>query len=251
MKNVFRSAKKSIPLRLTEVLLALRALLFVGGRYTCHCCGWRLRAFTRGGTSFKVRHLGYCPRCNSKARHRRVWLYLEQKTNLLSDRLSLLHVSPKYSLSRRFLAMPNLDYVGVDLYDRPNICVKLDLASTPMRSDIFDAIICVHVLEHIQEDRKAIREIFRLLKPGGWTVISVPIRLDQRTFEDPALTTPEERERAFGETVHVRIYGYDLKERLEESGFEVQLDLGKDVEQETREQYGLRDDENIFYCTKA
>jgi predicted SAM-dependent methyltransferase len=251
MKNVFRSAKKSIPLRLTEVLLALRALLFVGTRYTCPCCGWRLRALTRGGTSFKLRHLGYCPRCNSKARHRRVWLYLEQKTNLFSDRLRLLHVSPKYSLSRRFLAMPNLDYVAVDLYDRPNVCVKLDLTSTPMRSDIFDAIICVHVLEHIQEDGKAIRELFRLLKPGGWTIISVPIRLDQKTLEDPTLTTPEERERAFGETVHVRIYGYDVIERLEECGFQVQLDLGKDVEQQTREKYGLRDDENVFYCTKA
>jgi predicted SAM-dependent methyltransferase len=147
--------------------------------------------------------------------------------------------------------MPNLDYVAVDLYDRPNVCVKLDLTSTPMRSDIFDAIICVHVLEHIQEDRKAIRELFRLLKPGGWTIISVPIRLDQKTLEDPTLTTPEERERAFGETVHVRIYGYDVIERLEECGFQVQLDLGKDVEQQTREKYGLRDDENVFYCTKA
>ncbi len=198
-----------------------------------------------------MRHLGYCPRCNSKARHRRNWLYLEQKTNLFTDHLHLLHVSPKYSLSRRFVTMPNLEYVGVDFDNRPNTSIKLDLSMTPIRSDTFDAIICIHVLEHIQEDSKAIRELFRVLKPGGWAIISVPIRLDQKTFEDPTITTPEERERTFGETQHFRFYGYDLIDRLEECGFQAQLDLGKDVEQKTREKYGLRDDENIFYCTKA
>lgn len=251
MTNIFHCTRKSILRRLIDVLLALRALLFVGTRFTCPCCGWRLRAFTYGGTSFKVRHLGYCPRCNSKARHRRNWLYLEQKTNLFTDHLHLFHVSPKYSLSRRFVTMPNLDYVGVDRNNRPNTSIKLDLSVTPIRSDTFDAIICIHVLEHIQEDRKAIRELFRVLKPGGWAIISVPIRLDQKTIEDPTITTPEERERAFGEKQHFRFYGYDLIERLEECGFQVQLDLGKDVEQQTREKYGLRDDENIFYCTKA
>ncbi len=249
--NLLGDTKKFLIRNSIEVFLAVRALLFVGTRYTCPCCGWRLRAFTHGGTSFKVRHLGYCPRCNSKARHRRIWLFLEQKTNLFLDRLRLFDVSPNYSLSRRFITFPNLEYVGVDCNKRLNTCIKMDLTATPIRSKTFDAILCFHVLEHIKEDRKAIRELFRVLKPGGWAAISAPIRFDQKTFEDPAITTPKERERAFGETVHVRIYGYDMIERLEECGFQVQLDLGKDVEQQTREKYGLRDDENIFYCTKA
>jgi predicted SAM-dependent methyltransferase len=126
----------------------------------------------------------------------------------------------------------------------------MDLVKIPIRVESFDAIICVHVLEHIQEDRQAIRELFRVLQPGGWAVITVPIRLDQKTFEDPRITTPEERERAFGEAQHVRFYGYDLLERLEAVGFQVHLDLGQDVEQQTKEKYGLLDDENIFYCTK-
>jgi SAM-dependent methyltransferase len=251
MINILRHAKKSIPRWLLEVLLTLRALPFVGTRYTCPCCGWRLRAFTHGGGSFRVRHLGYCPRCNAKARHRRIWLYLEQRTNLFSDRLRLLHVSPKYSLSRRFTTMPNLNYVGVDIDDCRNIHAKMDLTAIPIRSDTFDAAICVHVLEEIEQDRKAMRELFRVMKPGGWAMISVPTQLDQKTFEDPTIITPQGRQRAFGETAHVRVYGYDLIERLEEYGFRVQLDLGKDVEQQTKKNYGLRDDENIFYCTKA
>jgi predicted SAM-dependent methyltransferase len=147
--------------------------------------------------------------------------------------------------------MPNLDYFGADLYDCPDARIKMDLVSTPFRSEIFDAIICIHVLEHIEEDREAVRELYRVLKPGGWAVVSVPIRLDQRTYEDPTITLPEERERAFGETAHVRFYGYDLLDRLQECGFRVHLDRGDEVDLQTRMKYGLRDDENIFHCTKA
>jgi len=250
MKKFF-NVKKLKSARMLEALLAFRALLFVGTKYTCPCCGWKLRAFTHGGASLRVRHRGYCPRCNSKARHRRGWLFLEEKTNLFEDHLRLLHVSPKYSLSRRFVEMPNLSYVGVDLYDRQNINTKLDLTTTPFCSNTFDAIICIHVLEHIQKDREAIRELFRVLKPGGWAFISVPIRLDQKTYEDPTIVKPAERKQHFGETSHVRIYGYDLLERLEAYGFQVELDLGENIDQHIMQEYGLLDDENIFYCTKA
>lgn len=146
--------------------------------------------------------------------------------------------------------MANIDYVGVDLNDRPNIGTVADLTATPYASDTFDAIICIHVLEEIEQDRKAIGELFRVLKSGGWAFITVPVRLDRETFEDSTIVDPKERERAFGEKAHVRIYGYDLMERLEEGGFRVQLDLGGEIEYETREKYGLREDENIFFCTK-
>ena len=146
--------------------------------------------------------------------------------------------------------MPNLDYLGVDQVDFPNVKIKMDLVSTPFRSEIFDAIICIHVLEHIEEDREALRELYRVLKPGGWAVVSVPIRLDQKTYEDPMIVLPEERNRAFGETAHVRFYGYDLMDRLQECGFQVQLDRGDEVDLRTRMKYGLRDDESIFHCVK-
>ena len=251
MKKIYQYVWKSRFRILVEVILTIRGILFVGSRYTCPCCGWRLRGFTYGGISFRARHLGYCPRCHAKARHRRIWLYLEQKTNLFSAPLRLLHVSPEYSFSRRLVKMPNLDYFGVDQNVFPNVRIYMDLVSTPFRAEVFDAIICIHVLEHIEDDRRALRELYRVLKPGGWAVVSVPIRLDQKTFEDPTITLPEERERAFGETAHVRFYGYDLMDRLREQGFRVHLDRGDEVDLPTRMKYGLRDDESIFFCTKA
>lgn len=246
----FRSIVKSAEAQSIEGLLFLRALIFIGRKYICPCCGWNLRAFTHGGESMKPRPLGYCPRCNSKARHRRWWLFLQENTNLFTARLRLFQVSPNYCFSRRFRRLPNLDYVGGDLYHHRNIRLRMDLPATPLSSESFDAVLCIHVLEHIQDDREAMRELYRILKPGGWAGISTPIHLDQLTYEDPTITTPEERKRAFGETVHVRYYGYDLASRLEETGFQVKFYPGKDVDLQSQQKYGLRDDENIFFCTK-
>ncbi len=236
--------------RAIEAFLALRAVFYIGKKYTCPCCGWKLRAFTHGGYSLRVRPLGYCPRCNSKARHRRWWLFLQQHTNLFTQQLKLFQVSPNYCLSRRFRALENLNYVAGDLHHHRNILLNMALPHTPIQSQTFDAVLCIHVLEHISEDRNAIRELYRILKPGGWAGISVPIHLDRPTFEDPTITSPADRERLFGETVHVRYYGYDLLDRLLEAGFKVEMFPGTEVDPSDKLRYGLRQDEHIFYCMK-
>jgi SAM-dependent methyltransferase len=146
--------------------------------------------------------------------------------------------------------MRNLRFVGGDLFDRPHIRLRMDLLATPLRPNVFDAVICVHVLEEILDDRKAMQELFRVIKPGGWALISVPTQMDQETYEDPTITAPRERRRAFGEDAHVRIYGYDLVGRLEACGFDVQVDLASDIDPASKQKYGLRDDENIFFCRK-
>lgn len=231
-------------------MLFLRALLFLGTRYKCPCCGWRLRTFTRGGTSLKPRELGYCPRCNSKARHRSLWLFLGQKTNLFEAPLRLLHVSPKYALSRRLVRLTALDYLGTDLNERLNICCRSDVTAIPLFSDSVDAIICIHVLEEVRMDTTAMQELFRVLKPGGWAVISVPIRLDRETFEDPRFTTPLQRKRAFGEEAHLRIYGRDFADRLNDCGFVAKLSRASDQHESVHSRFGLRKDEHLFYCLK-
>lgn len=255
MINIPTTSSKKLKLFFLDKLMAGRALLFIGRKYICPCCGWHLRAFTWGGTSLKHRPCGYCPRCNSKARQRRLWLFLEENTNLFEDHIHFLHISPNYCFSRRFTKMSNLEYVHGEYRDRlyENLrpqSPKIDLTYMPFESDSFDAIICQHVLEHIRHDDEVMSELFRVLKPGGWAAVSSPIRWDQKTFEDPSITDPDEREKAFGEKVHVRFYGCDLGDRLETAGFKVHVDFGKDINQITREKFGLLEDEDIFYCTK-
>lgn len=232
------------------MLLALRALPFRGRHFTCPCCDWSLRAFTHGGASLRVREAGYCPRCNSKARHRRNWLYLREHTDLFTADLRLLHISPKYSLARRLSTMPNLRYVAGDLEHRPHVSLLFDITRLPFRTGSFDAAICIHVLEHVPRDREAIADLYRVLRPGGWALVTVPIRLDQPTYEDASITSPDDRLRAFGETDHVRFYGHDLVERLEAAGFAVQLDRADSIAAATRSRYGLKTDENVFLCRK-
>ncbi len=234
---------------LLDAALAVRALMFIGRRHVCPCCGWHLRAFTHGGLSLRTRHQGFCPRCNAKARHRRDWLYLQQ-TNLFTERHRLLHVSPRYALARRFRRMANLDYVALDVEPRSLVTVQADATAMPLGDGSFDALICIHVLEHIDDDRAAMDEFFRVLKPGGWALITVPLMLDRPTYEDPAITAPEDRKVAFGETSHVRHYGIDVVQRLEARGFEVELELGSDIDPEVMIKYGLLSDENILFCSK-
>ena len=126
----------------------------------------------------------------------------------------------------------------------------MDITNCAFKSSIFDAVICIHVLEEIPNDLSAMKELHRVLKPGGWAFISVPIQLDKETYEDPAITLQEERMLAFGEAAHVRVYGLDLQQRLEKSGFDVSVDFGAEIPDQIQEDYGIKDDENIFFCQR-
>ena len=232
-------------------ILLLRGVFFIGLRYRCPCCRWRVRSFVSKGSLIRKSETGYCPRCNAKARHRRIWLYLERHTDLFSRRVEFLEVAPWWALARRLRRLPDVRYVGMDI--KPSLAqVTLlgDVARIPLKSGAMDAAICIHVLEHVPDDRSAMAELFRVLKPGGWILVSVPLRLDHTTVEDPSITDPEERLRRFGERGHVRFYGADIRDRLTETGFEIELDLGSDIPRDDREQYALRDDEHIFHCRK-
>ena len=128
--------------------------------------------------------------------------------------------------------------------------LRVDITDLPFDDSRFDAIYCSHVLEHVPDDRKAMSELRRVLRPGGWAILQVPIK-GIVTFEDPAVTTPEDRERVFGQSDHVRIYGLDFKDRLEEVGFKVTIVQYANVlsEEEIRlSAIGRGDD--IYLCEK-
>lgn len=230
--------------------MTLRALLYWGRRYRCPCCGWSLRSFTRGGMSLRTRPNGYCPRCNAKARHRRDWLFLRERTNLFGEHIRLLHVSPWYALSRLLVKMSNIELVGVDIEERPHVSHRVDVTDLPFEDDTFDAVICIHVLEHVEADRMAMAQLHRVLRPGGWALISVPVDFGRSTYEDPDIVSPDERRAHFGEASHVRAYGIDIRDRLEDAGFVVELDRAADLDSGTVARYGLLRDENIFFCHK-
>lgn len=118
----------------------------------------------------------------------------------------------------------------------------------------FDAVLCFHVLEHVADDRMAIREVFRVLKPGGWAILQVPIT-EPATREDPRIATAEERFRAYGHPEHVRAYGPDYADRLREAGFHVTVDrFLREISPFQRDRYRVQAEgeplEEIYFCEK-
>jgi len=200
----------------------LSALLPGGDRFYCPLCEKNYRAFKTFGVI--PRPNAMCPGCGSLERHRLLWMTLQKLWN--SGKLpkdgKVLHVAPEESLTAKF--KDGFDYLSADL-NGSRAMVAMDITSIDFPAEYFDAVICNHVLEHIPDDRKALAELYRVLKTGGWASIQVPMK-GEKTFEDLSVTDPKERERLFGQFDHVRQYGMDFLDRLREAGFEVQV-LGK------------------------
>jgi SAM-dependent methyltransferase len=191
-----------------------------------------------------------CPGCELHERHRALWLYLEHRTNLFSAHLRVLHFAPEPVLQERLAAQPNLDYLSADL-DSPTAMAQFDITRIPYADDAFDVILCSHVLEHVPDDRLAMRELLRVLSPTGWALLLVPIdRSRPETYEDPAVVTPEERARAYWQHDHVRLYGRDFAERLRAAGFAVTVDpYIRELDEETSRRHGLAG-HDMFVCRK-
>ena len=152
-------------------------------------------------------------------------------------------------LSDRIKQNKFIEYLSADL-DPTRAMIHMDLTDIKINSNFFDVIICNHVLEHIPDHKKAMREIYRVLKTGGWAILQVPI-LGEQTFEDPDAITPEAREKRYGFAEHVRGYGKDYKDFLGQSGFSVKVDdFVNKLEKKTIEFLGLPDHEDIYFCKK-
>jgi SAM-dependent methyltransferase len=182
-----------------------------------------------------------CPRCGSRQRHRLLWLYLERRTDLPASSARVLHFAPEAGLERRLRSLPALRYRTADL-EPGRGDLTLDVTEIDLPDASVDVLLCVHVLEHVEDDRRALRELHRVLAPGGWGVVQVPIQ-GERTDEDPAVRDPEERRRRFGQEDHVRMYGRDFRDRLVDAGFEVDVVVFRDeLSPRERARYGLEYD---------
>jgi SAM-dependent methyltransferase len=223
-------------------------LSYHGKGRLCPVCGKTSRHFRPFGVI--KREEAQCVHCSALERHRLLWLFLKKKTNLFDGKTKkVLHVAPEQCLESRFLKKLGEDYVTADL-NNPRAMIKMDIMDIQYDQETFDVIYCSHVLEHVPDDRKAIREFFRVLKPGGWAILLVPINAE-KTFEDPSIVEPKERLKAFGNEDHVRKYGPDYIDRLREAGFEVQITKCSDLATpEEMIKMGLSAQGKIFYCTK-
>lgn len=217
-------AEKVVPKKFLRVwgMYALRAssVLYNGNKVTCPCCGHSFSSFASYGYIKRPNVL--CRWCLSLERHRGLWLYLHQRSDILERKAKLLHFAPEHQLQELFKSNPNLDYLSADL-DMPTAMVKMDITNIPLPDNTYDVVICNHVLEHVPDDKKAMSELYRILKPGGWAILQTPMSNLPDTIEDLTITDPRERERLFGQDDHVRTYGMDKKTRLEAVGFRVEL----------------------------
>ncbi len=193
-----------------------------------------------------------CNNCGSLERHRLLWYYIKEHTQLFQeDNKKFLHIAPERILSTLFSQHLGEKYLSVDL-SNPRAMIQMDITDIHYEENSFDYIYCSHVLEHIVDDKKAMRELLRVLKKDGWAILLVPIQTQGKTFEDKSIVTPEERLKAYGHPEHVRNYGNDYALRLQESGFYVKTFYPKDIlTSQEIELYGVsKAAGEIYFCTK-
>lgn len=193
-----------------------------------------------------------CPKCNSKDRHRLIWLFFTRKTTLFADRNhQFLHIAPEKCFIPKFTQHFGGNYIRGDLH-KPQAAVHLDITELPFADQTFDYTYCSHVLEHVEKDTAAMREFYRTLKPNGSLIIMVPLNKSGITYEDPSIVTPQDREQHFGQHDHLRHYGLDIVDRLRDSGFAVNaIKPDSFLTEQDICAMGLKKSHTLFHCTKS
>lgn len=247
-----RAAHLLVPARFRPaVARVVRSLRYRGHEVHCTVCGGDFSRFL----PLQERQFAACPRCGALERHRLLVTYLRDCTDLFRAKLSVLHMAPEWCLQRVLRRLPSLDYLSADL-DSPIAMDHVDLLDLPYGAGSFDVVICSHVLEHVSDDRRALREIRRVLRHDGRAILMSPIdQACSSTIEDPSVTTPEQRHHIYGQHDHLRRYGRDFGERVAEQGFNVatiryidQLDDSRIKHEGLRRGGELFARDDIFIC---
>lgn len=235
-------------------------LIYFGSEFECPVCNSKIRKFLPGGLDIEVIHklkiigAGWfdnqvCPVCKAFNRDRLLALYIKRRTNVFTENIKLLHIAPEKGIQLVFRKLNNIDYLSSDL-DSELADMKMDITDIQFPDNSFDVIICNHVLEHIPDDKKAMSELYRILRPNGWAILQVPISyILKRTYEDFSVVDPKEREKHFGQIDHVRVYSLDYFDRLKNCGFIVTpVTTSEYLTKEEIKKYGVIEEESIFYC---
>ena len=272
MKRLFKFILNTIPrpllIRLSYVARPIIAFLLKGNTFTDPIDGKHFRTFLPYGYGTQRNNV-LSPSTLSLERHRLLWLYLKTDTDFFqsefisdsensstnakiskdtetSSALKVLHFAPEQCFLKQFRSLKHLDYTTTDL-ESPLADVKADICNLPFKENEFDVILCNHVLEHIPDDTKAMQELYRILKPGGYGIFQIPQDLNRETtFEDDSITDPKERAKIFGQYDHVRVYGRDYFDKLRSIGFQVEeVDYTQSLSEEAISKYCLAKGEII------
>ncbi len=254
IKKVFKTILNTIPrpilIRASYFVRPVLAFALKGNRFTDPIDGKSFKTFLPYGYG-NQRNNVLSPSTLSLERHRLLWLYLKNETDFFSKQLKVLHFAPEQAFYNRFRKQKNLNYTTTDL-ESPLADVKADICNLPFESDLYDVILCNHVLEHIPDDTKAMQELYRVLKPGGMAILQIPQDLSrEKTFEDNSIIDKKERAKIFGQYDHVRVYGRDYFDKLRSIGFKVdEVNYTAKLSKEEVEKYCLAKGEIIPVCYK-
>lgn len=256
MKSVFKFILNTIPrpllIRLSYIARPILAFILKGNKYTDPIDGKSFNQFLPYGYGTQRNNV-LSPSTLSLERHRLLWLYLKTETDFFTSKIKkkVLHFAPEQAFYKRFRNQENIEYTTTDLLS-PLADVKADICNLPFDDNSYDIIFCNHVLEHIPDDTKAMKELFRVLKPGGMGVFQIPQELSRATtFSDDTITDQKERSKIFGQYDHVRIYGLDYFDKLRSIGFTVvEEDYTKKLSPELVHKYCLAKGEIIPVCFK-
>jgi SAM-dependent methyltransferase len=225
----------------------LRGLRYRGDAVECPLCQRTFKSWVNGKPH------GLCPYCESGSRHRMLWLHLaDHLKSVPGKKVRTLHFAPEFCTTRVLRADPRIEYVSADLFE-PEAMLRLDITRIDLPDESLDLVLCSHVLEHVVDDARAMRELRRIIRgDGGRVILQIPQRLSmQKTYEDWSITDPDARHQAFGQHDHVRVYGVDFVDRLRDAGFDVEvIHVFQQLPEDLRTRYGLWDD-RIYSCARA
>ncbi len=252
--SIFSKILNTIPrpylIKLSYIIRPFLILFYKGSKFTDPIDNKSFRKLLPYGYG-KQRENALSPSTLSLERHRLLWLYLKNETDFFTAKKKVLHMAPEQCFLKIFRKLKNLDYTTADLYT-PHVDVKADILDLPFKENTFDVIFCNHVLEHIIDDKKAMQELYRVLKPNGMAILQIPQDLSlEKTYEDFSITSEEERAKHFGQYDHVRIYGKDYFDKLRSVGFKVEeVDYSKTISSELVKKYCLTKGEILPVCFK-
>lgn len=216
----------------------------------CPICNHKMPIFVAGGVKYRPNAM--CPVCNSLERHRFLYFFIKNKCNIKNN-MKILHFAPEKAFYDIFENLNNIEYYTADIEKSPYVKQIMDIQDIPFEDNFFDLIICNHVLEHVSDDKKAMKELYRTVKSNSTNGVIVMVPIDfklSETLENDEYNTPELRKKYFGQHDHVRMYGMDVSDRLRSVGFNVEIfDYTTNLVKNPRK-YGFNKEDVIFYCTK-